>query len=136
MKTSSRGDRLLALALGAALAAFGGIDDGTEQLPKNQWTWVDLPGTECSDGSQTGIAVSPGDRDGGGACWDAITCFTAGTAKPGPYGRTQWESQRDRALPGSLLDRALPGNPFSNDTLVFVPYCTGDVHAGDAVQSY
>lgn len=146
MKTSSHGDRLLALALVAALAACGGSDGsggGTAQLPKNQWTWVDLPGTECSDGSQTGIAVSPGDHadvvvflDGGGACWDAITCFAAGTAKPGPYGRTQWESQRDRELPGSLLDRALPGNPFSQDTLVFVPYCTGDVHAGDAVQSY
>ena len=143
MRTSSRGGRLLALALAVATAACGGSDGGTSQLPKNQWTWVDLPGTECSDGSQTGIAMNPGDSadvvvflDGGGACWDTLTCFTAGTAKPGPYGRTQWEAQRDAELPGSLFDRTLPGNPFSQDTLVFVPYCTGDVHAGNAVQSF
>jgi hypothetical protein len=143
MKPPSRSERLLALALAAAIAACGGSDGGNAAFPKNQWTWVDLPGTECSDGSQTGIAVSPGDSadlvvflDAGGACWDAATCFTADTAKPGPYGRTQWESQRDKELPGSILDRALPANPFAKETLVFVPYCTGDVHAGDAIQSY
>jgi hypothetical protein len=138
---------LLALAAAAALACGGAGGSsspaGPAGLPRNTWTWVDLPGTECSDGSQTGIAVSPGDRDdvvvfldGGGACWDTLTCFTIGAANPGPYVRASWEAERDKRIPGSFLDRTAAGNPFAEDTLVFVPYCTGDVHTGDTVQSY
>jgi hypothetical protein len=129
--------------LAAALAALAcGGDPAPDPLPRNTWTWVDLPGTACSDGSRTGVAVNRGDGpdvllflDGGGACWETVTCFTAGTASPGPYGRAQFEAQRAQ-IPGSILDRALPGNPFARHTLVFVPYCTGDVHAGDAVRDY
>jgi hypothetical protein len=134
--------RLLALALCSA-AACGGSEAPELALARNVWTWVDVPGSACSDGSETGIAVNRGDDDrevllvldGGGACWDTITCFTAQLAKPGPYGSAEFDRQREEVA-GSVLDRSAPANPFARATLVFVPYCTGDVHAGDAVQSY
>jgi hypothetical protein len=116
---------------------------------------VDIPGAQCSDGSPTGIAVNPAPGaqtgaggeppgllvflDGGGACWEALTCFGGlglpPAADPGPFGRADFEA-RSADIPGSVLDRDLAGNPFAGYTLVFVPYCTGDVHAGDASQDY
>ncbi|WP_242344998.1 pectinacetylesterase family protein [Anaeromyxobacter terrae] len=142
---------LLAVTLAAALAVLaacggGGGGDGAAGgkagLPRNTWTWIDLPGTSCSDGSQTGIAVNPGDGeqllvflDGGGACWDTLTCFTLGLAKPGPFAAAEFAA-RVADVPGTILDRSAPENPFARYTLVFVPYCTGDVHAGNAIQRY
>lgn len=64
---------------------------------------------------------------GGGACWDAITCGF-GTFKPDagpgddPAGATT-----------GFADLSNPENPFRDWNAVFVPYCTGDVHWGDAV---
>lgn len=117
-----------------------------EPLPAGVWSWIDLAGTKCSDGSATGLAVNPGPRadllvflDGGGACWDALTCFGLGkippASDPGPFRAAEFERKRAE-IPGSLLDRDAPGNPYREFTLVFVPYCTGDVHAGDTVQDY
>jgi hypothetical protein len=74
--------------------------------------------------------------NGGGACWDYLTCYVLRLATPGPFGEAQFEALRASALPGSILDRALPGNPYRDASLVFVPYCTGDVHGGDRVVTY
>lgn len=64
---------------------------------------------------------------GGGACWDFLTCgflpvFKA-TAGPGdnPANATTGFADFDN-----------PENPFRDWNAVFVPYCTGDVHWGDA----
>ncbi|WP_243338003.1 pectinacetylesterase family protein [Anaeromyxobacter soli] len=137
----------VATALGLLAACGGGSGSSgaaarAEELPRNEWRWIDLPGTSCSDGSPTGIAVNRGDGDdllvfldGGGACWDALTCFTLGLAKPGPFAAPEFAA-RSADVPGTILDRSAPGNPFARYTLVFVPYCTGDVHAGDEIQRY
>jgi hypothetical protein len=37
---------------------------------------------------------------------------------------------------GGIFDFSHPENPFAEYTVVFVPYCTGDVHVGDTVQVY
>jgi hypothetical protein len=148
--SARRALNLVVLAALALLSACGGSSSsggsggsGGVDLPKGTWTWVDVSGAVCSDGSGTGIGVNRGDSDqvvffldGGGACWDTLTCFTLHAADPGPFGRTEFEARIGKVLPGSIFDRTLPGNPYANATLVFVPYCTGDVHAGDAVQSY
>jgi Pectinacetylesterase len=139
--------RLLPLAL--LLAAFA-CGDGEEELPPLTWTWVPIEGAVCSDGSQTGIGIERGAGaspnvlvflDGGGACWEYLTCFGlprfgVPTVAPGPFGAEELEARiRDRRA-GSVLDRAAPGNPYKDFTFVFVPYCTGDVHAGDRSQDY
>jgi len=135
--------RLAPLALSLLLAACG----GEEPLPPLSWTWVPLPGAVCSDGSPTGIGVEPGPGpspdvlvflNGGGACWDANTCFylLGGIATPGPYGAAQLAADVPALRAGSLFDRSAPGNPYADFTFVFVPYCTGDVHTGSTVRTY
>jgi hypothetical protein len=37
------------------------------------------------------------------------------------------------ALPGGFFDRTAAANPFRDYSYVYVPYCTGDIHAGDSV---
>lgn len=137
-------------ALAAALAlscGSGGAPRATAEpiagLATGVWTWVEFPDSACDDGSPTGIAVSPGTGpdlvvvlNGGGACWDYLTCYVVGTSSRGPYGEPQFLALQATALPGSILDRTLPGNPFQDATLVFVPYCTGDIHGGDNVAVY
>jgi hypothetical protein len=141
--------RTLAALLAATFTACGsGRDEPTPAEPiaglePGNWTWVPFPDTACQDGSPTGLAVSAGTGpdlvlflNGGGACWDFLTCEVLALATRGPFGEAEFEALRAGVLPGSILDRTLPGNPFADATLVFVPYCTGDVHAGDRVATY
>jgi hypothetical protein len=132
--------RAVALVLAAAVAACGGSK--TSDLPPDVWTWISVAGAVCSDGSQTGIAIErPAAPSagvvvflmGGGACWDTLSCFFAGTATPGPFGAAQMQQQIPQLVPGSIFDRSVASNPYKAFTFVFVPYCTGDVHAGDKV---
>jgi hypothetical protein len=155
---SIRPRRLLALAAAAPLVAGiacnspsagsrdGGPGDSGAPIsaPTGQWTWIDVPGTACDDGTPTGIAVNPSPDAssralfvyfmGGGACWDAGTCFVLNTSTHGPFGRAQWEgmaAQIDRPL-----DRTRATNPVRAASYVFIPYCTGDLHGGSNVATY
>jgi hypothetical protein len=132
--------------------AGGGIDGSVPvdaaALPAapGGWTWLDVPGMGCDDGSATGVAVNPGPAPagsgalfiyfmGGGACWDASTCFVLNTTVHGPFGKAQWEATGAAALAGPL-DRGRATNPFRDASYVFIPYCTGDLHAGNNVATY
>jgi hypothetical protein len=144
--------RSLAVAASLAVASCGGSGPAPTPsatppatafgAPKGEWTWIDAPGTSCADASPTGFGVNPGDGadvlvflDGGGACWDYATCFLAALASPGPFGRAQLAA-RQAAFAHTFFDRADAANPFRAFTYVFIPYCTGDLHAGDADASY
>jgi len=126
--------RLLIVALTAvALAACG-----SDSKPRIQSGWMDVPGMICADGSRTGIGISPGRTDsvlvylaGGGACWSPTACNSPFRA----FGKQDFEILQLLAS-GTIFDRTLAGNPFASWTIVFVPYCTGDVHAGDSQQTY
>ncbi len=135
---------------GTAITATTGTDLG------NGWRWIDVDGTVCDDPkpgggyttSATGFAIKLGTAkklvvflDGGGACWDFYSCGGAPqvvqtTATTGPFGAAQ-ATTRLAALPGSILDPAvLTPLGLADASLVFVPYCTGDVHSGDRVTTY
>jgi hypothetical protein len=110
--------------------------------PSNTWSWISILGTDCNDGSTTGIGVNPGTGpdvlvffEGGGMCWNALTCLTLQTAASGPFGQSQFAALVPQ-LSGSILDRTLAGSPFATASLVFVPYCTGDLHGGNNIASY
>lgn len=112
----------------------GGDGGGGLDVPERTWTWVEVEGTKCmSDDNPTGIGVNPVSNanraiiflQGGNACYNPPSC--AITANPGGFGQSEF--QNELALIGTALNRQ-PANPFANDTFVYIPYCTGDVHAG------
>jgi Pectinacetylesterase len=114
---------------------------GLSTAEDSEWEKI-VPGgdCQCADGSQFAFWVREADPtkvvlylDGGGACWDATTCaFTS--AESTTY---DWNlADEDPAREGGIFDLSNPDNPFAHFTLVFVPYCTGDVHLGDITREY
>ncbi|HEX3466755.1 MAG TPA: pectin acetylesterase-family hydrolase [Candidatus Elarobacter sp.] len=96
----------------------------------------------CNDGSATGIGVNPGTGpdvlvyfEGGGACWNPLTCLTLRTATGGPFGAPEFAATVP-AFSGSILDRTVAGSPFATASIVFVSYCTGDLHGGNNIATY
>jgi len=109
-----------------------------------KWGWTGIDGMLCGNGAGTGVGVSFGTStrvvvffEGGGACFDAFSCFLLKTATyvETGYGEATF-AERMSDVSGSMFDRALASNPFKDDTFVYVPYCTGDVHAGAKVTEY
>ncbi len=109
------------------------------------WVWVPFPDMYCADGSTSGVMVNftAQSRDlmiyfqGGGACWNALTCAAQGPAL------APWEADPFAAwaadggpINGGLFARDDPSNPLARHNYVYVPYCTGDGHLGDNVADY
>lgn len=96
--------------------------------PDKTWTWIDFPDTKCRDGSKAGIGIRRNNAskdlmiflEGGGACFDDVTCL----ANPG--NADIWKTEPK----GGILNPADANNPLKDWNLVYIPYCTGDVHAG------
>ena len=94
--------------------------------PALEWEYFEIEGTRCLDGSTAGFGVnynpdSPNVMiylEGGGACFNDACDFTAFSI---PF------------VPPSdgVFDRDNGSNPVSEWTMIYVPYCTGDIHAGD-----
>jgi len=94
----------------------------------------------CSRGGQYAYWVRRGTNNkvlyyfqGGGACWSGGTCNTVVSI----FDDDVIPAQDDPALVTTgLADLNNPANPFRDWNVVFVSYCTGDVHFGDAFQDY
>lgn len=97
------------------------------------WTWVPIAGTSCRDGSGAGVMVNLNpDSDalvialeGGGACYDALSCY-ANPQDISEEKRANFAEEYD----SGLFDRENAENPIGDWNVVFVPYCTGDMHLG------
>jgi len=127
------------------------------------WRWIPFSDTVCTDAtlvgdayqfgtSSTGLAVNWGAESsadvvlflqGGGACWDFVTCGGArslGVDKTaeavGPFGPAEFSANVYEPFPSSWLRRANLPPALRDATVVFIPYCTGDVHGGDRVTTY
>ena len=92
----------------------------------------------CNDGTPTGFAINVQDTsdlfiffEGGGACWDYLTCVVAHRDDTVPSGRRS--GRRASRCCREQFDRTRTTNPFRNATMIYVPYCTGDLHVGDNV---
>lgn len=70
---------------------------------------------------------------GGGACWDYNTCINLGTFDKdvNPAG-----SDNPNNVSTGFADLSNPNNPFKDWNIVFVSYCTGDIHFGDSNPFY
>jgi hypothetical protein len=109
------------------------------QAPAGGWETVEAPGScMCSDGSPFRYFVHQGDPtkvlfflQGGGACFSADTCGPASTSYKRALGPND-----PPALDSGIFDLSRPENPFASYSIVFVPYCTGDVHIGNTTKDY
>ena len=143
------------MVLGLGSAACGSDDDGggsggaggsggggpapITQLPAG-WNEI-APGgdTICSRGTPFRYWVRPGTVNrvviefrGGGACWNQLTCSVAGSL-------FQEEANADSHVLNELsgiYQHDNPDNPFKDWHHVYIPYCTGDVHWGNAEVNY
>ena len=125
---------------GRGVATHIDASDATQPIdaPPDAWTWVDVPASRCASGAPTGLAIDPhaGATDlviyleGGGACNTAASCWgpMPGANNLTGYDATTFASARPRKYP--FFDRGLAANPFAAMSFVYVPYCTGDMHAG------
>jgi hypothetical protein len=127
------------------------------------WRWIPFPDSTCTDAvsdpatgrytfrtSTTGLAITWGPEtssdlvvflQGGGACWDWVTCGGAAplvdkTAIGGPFGPAEFARDIFAKYPASWIRRENLPPALRDATVVFVPYCTGDVHGGDQVTTY
>lgn len=117
-----------------------------------QWEMVELPvesGASCGDGSPYRFFVNrtPLSRDmtlvyqGGGACWDQKACLGEGKlAATNPNGiPPDYMKSVDVAF-GLVTPFNARNSPQAVQTqswnMVFLPYCTGDVHSGSKVTVY
>lgn len=113
---------------------------------KEQWTWEPFDDAFCADGNPTGLALNLTDRGpnaviflaGGGACWDYHSCYESGSATYVQSGFVESDMPfvSLMATAVGLLNRDDPKNPFRDDSLVAIPYCTGDAFSGDKVSTY
>ncbi len=104
------------------------------------WTRIEPGGdTICARGTPYAFYVRRGrvnklvvGFDGGGACWDTISC-----SEQSPIFSDAVTASDDPAtMSDGILDFTNRENPFRDWYGVFVPYCTGDIHWGDAVVTY
>ncbi|HEY3485979.1 MAG TPA: pectin acetylesterase-family hydrolase [Ilumatobacteraceae bacterium] len=96
------------------------------------------PGGDCScaDGSEFAFWERRADPtkvmfylQGGGACFNEATCkFQGGTYTV--------QANEDPSVFNGIFDAANPENPAADYSIVYVPYCTGDIHLGDKVTEY
>lgn len=75
--------------------------------------------------------------EGGGACWDNLTCsFPIGTGLPAQFYVPQVAPGTNPANYSGLFDQSNPANPVKDWSIVYIPYCTGDIHTGSATRQY
>jgi hypothetical protein len=100
------------------------------------WEWISIPGAKCRDGSEAGFGIrknAASDKllvylEGGGACFNAETCAIALSA----FDEGLFDGWKGVMGNAGIFDAQNPDNPVKGWNAVYVPYCSGDVHAGDA----
>jgi len=100
--------------------------------------WVQkTPGGDCGCalGSAYSFFVRTADPtkvvlylDGGGACWSAATCA--------PSGGNRYKTEVNPPGTEGIFDFGNPRDPLAGYSVVYVPYCTADVHLGHATTTY
>jgi hypothetical protein len=111
--------------------------------PPPGWNWYQIDQTACRDGSPAGIYVhfAPSDKlviylEGGGACSSPGFCnfnpanvnqvISGGESALG----SMVVAGRQQPATTGIFAMTNPANPFMGWNMVYIPYCTGDVHFG------
>jgi len=147
---------LLALSTGTAALAAEPAAPGTWQQvqPAAQVLGVDgqtyapscsaFPGTDptfrfWAKKSATGSAKTVVFFEGGGACWDNLTCsFPIAPGLPSQVPQffvPQVPPGTDPSQIGGIFKEAA-ANPVKDWNMVYIPYCSGDIHTGSSSRTY
>ncbi|HEY8516915.1 MAG TPA: pectin acetylesterase-family hydrolase [Candidatus Binatia bacterium] len=141
---------ITALLAGALLAFAGCSDSDTANLPPDTEFRMISPvgpieyeGRElfpmCMDGSPYHFWAKRGSVNkllvyyqGGGACWNQLTCsLPACDTNVDPNG-----GDNPNFHGSGFANLNDPRNPFRDWHILYVPYCSCDIHFGDAAQDY
>ena len=115
--------------------------DTTEAAPTTiEWDTVMAPDDcMCGDGSPFNFFVREASPtkvlfffEGGGACFSAESCDPASQTYKRSAGTAGDLAERS----SGIFDVSNPANPFADYSIVYVPYCTGDVHIGNSTTDY
>jgi hypothetical protein len=109
------------------------------------WIKVEPPGIVCGNNTPYKFFVNYSDKrdnlvvvyEPGGACWDYDSCAgrngIRGAANPDGIPDDHWELAQ---FISPFLSRFDDTNPARDWNMVYMPYCTGDVHTGAATVVY
>ncbi len=109
----------------------------------NHWNEVPFNEGVCARGAPYSFFYSEGSSDdlliffeGGGACWNGLTCqFGGDYSNGGPFFKDRI-SVSDYEGAHGIFDRGNPANPLSDYDMVLVTYCSADLHSGNADAVY
>jgi hypothetical protein len=147
--------RPASVAIVTAAALFAGCGDNGEPGPEpiqnpdrdvyETWVKIEPPGAVCGNGSQYKIWANFSAKsdnlvvvlEPGGACWDYESCTgkngIRGAANVNGVPDNHWQLAQFISPFLNRFDQAMPSHDWN---YVYVPYCTGDVHTGNAVATY
>lgn len=103
------------------------------------WDRIEIPGAYCGDGLPYAVFVSKKANPknlivefmGGGACWNFETCYS--------FQFAAWMHPIIEVPFYSYLTSDVmffSQHPFTNDSAIYMPYCTGDVFSGNHTANY
>ncbi len=126
-------------------AAIVAAQDDTDEAPplptlndlSAEWLVIPLAGeTGCARDTPYQFFARRGTSNnlmvyfqGGGACWNSLTCREGGTFDDAV-------DDDELLFYDGIFDFSNPDNPLANYSMVFVPYCTADIHIGDTTIDY
>jgi len=73
--------------------------------------------------------------EGGGACWNDLTCSSASNQGAPQFFNPMVPPGTDPATFDGIF-RAGAANPVAEWSMVYIPYCTADIHGGSATRTY
>ena len=109
------------------------------------WVKIEPPGVVCGNNSQYKLFANFSDKsdnlvvvfEPGGACWDYPSCTgkegIRGAANPDGIPDDHWELA---PFISPFLSRFDDTNPSRDWNMIYVPYCTADVHTGNNIVTY
>lgn len=108
------------------------------------WNRVQIPGAVCGDGLPYSVFVDPKAETknllvefmGGGACWDFQTCY--GVDFNGINFRTWMHPIIEVPFYSYMTSDIwlISDHPFTRDSAIYLPYCTGDVFSANHDVNY
>ena len=115
------------------LPSADGLEDG--------WNTLETDG-QCSAGTPFQFNAKTSNAsdnlliffNGGGACWFGQACDLS--SEPNIHSPFADMDANNPSLSQGIFDLENTENPFADYDMVFVPYCTGDVHIGSGQRDY